>query len=285
VYGPGSVSSPFADHAWDNQPFAALLVAAYVKAVGPTSGNPFLCSCRILSLRKALSFQNISTEGLVYNDDVRPNCTYGFTDTVRKTGNLLFTSLVMYDAAMRLHALLLEAECEDPAWYSAIASGIQEGLGTLYNPSTGMYYAASVGCRQIDVWGSLYAVHLNISTPAASLRIVNFIAANASKIFQRGQVRHLVDPEVWEQCIAGPCPAPGTYQNGAYWATPLAWSLPALSRYGQQALAQSLLNDTLTDFIANGVNECVDGNYAGVKDYVASATNVYGARKYLLSQK
>ena len=34
-----------------------------------------------------------------------PNCTYGFTDTIGKTGNLLFCSLLTYDAAVRIGTL------------------------------------------------------------------------------------------------------------------------------------------------------------------------------------
>jgi hypothetical protein len=49
----------------------------------------------------------------------------------------------------------------------------------------------------------------------------------SSTIFQHGQVRHLPFPLLWKRCWTS-CPSPGTYQNGAFWATPLNWVLEAL---------------------------------------------------------
>ena len=42
VMGPGQASSPMADHAWDNGPFAALLLTAAVRA--RPSRIPSLCT-------------------------------------------------------------------------------------------------------------------------------------------------------------------------------------------------------------------------------------------------
>eukprot|EP00759_Apiculatamorpha_spiralis_P050201 PhF_6_TR4523/c0_g1_i2/m.6326 len=287
VMGPGPANAPFADHAWDNQAFAGVLVTSYLKAV--ERWNPqklkeakdYFCTVAEPRLFKALKFQNISSIGLVYNDEVSPNCTYGFTDTVRKTGDLLFTSLVTYDAAKRIHHYASLLGCGNIAYYSSLMITIQSGVQTLRDNTTGMLFAASKSCRQIDVWGSLYAVSLKLLSPKHSQQVINYVVSQASNIFLRGQVRHLVFPEVWQQCFNGGCPTPGTYQNGAYWATPLGWILPVLKEYGNQtqSLYNVIVHDVLSDFETNGIMECVNTGYHGVVEYVASATNVYGGLK------
>lgn len=112
VMSPGAAGSGFADHAIDNAPFAVLLLAAASTAWGPD--KPLFCSLEP-SAKRALAFVNRSANGLVYNDPVRPNCTYGFTDTVAKTGNLLFCSLLYVDASRKMAELSSQFGCGDSA--------------------------------------------------------------------------------------------------------------------------------------------------------------------------
>jgi len=135
-----------------------------------------------------------------------------------------------------------------------------------------MFFAADRDCKQIDIWGSALAVDLEVVSPIQRDKIIHYLASHASNIFKRGQVRHLPAPESWSRLLT-PI-RPGTYQNGAYWATPHAWVLPALARR-QPALAAKLLNETIADFRANGINECINDAYKNVPNYVVSATNIY----------
>ena len=73
------------------------------------------------------------------------------------------------------------------------------------------FFAGEIDCRQHDVWGSLFAISLGLVDDAVASAIVAQIVANASGIFQNGQVRQLIYPQLWERCIVS-CPAPGTYQ-------------------------------------------------------------------------
>ena len=128
----------------------------------------------------------------------------------------------------------------------------------------------------------------------------------SSTIFQHGQVRHLPFPLLWKRCWTS-CPSPGTYQNGAFWATPLNWVLEALdanvmyhectscllfqksffdSHFSSNALLQgfhteasAIASAAASSFISSGVAECIntDVHYSGAADYVASATNLLGA--------
>ncbi len=101
----------------------------------------------------------------------------------------------------------------------------------------------------------------------------------ATTIFQEGQARHLPQPLLWKECWGGSCPRAGTYQNGAFWATPLNWVLPAMALTGHVEEAKGVAAAALSSFRAGGVNEAInrDLNYVGVRDYVASAANVLGA--------
>jgi VIT1/CCC1 family predicted Fe2+/Mn2+ transporter len=113
---------------------------------------------------------------------------------------------------------------------------------------------------------------------AALTSALTFAAGAAPPtIFQAGQVRHLPYPLLWKACWKG-CPAPGTYQNGAYWATPLNWVLPALQANGFGGEAAGIASAAVASFQAGGVMECVNAplGYHGVRDYVASATNLLG---------
>ena len=119
-----------------------------------------------------------------------------------------------------------------------------------------------------------------------------------------GQVRHLPEPLNWNWCFIGGdhvtagCPANGTYQNGAFWATPLHYFVKAAQNVGESAvpgvltLAQTVMSQTMDYFRGRapgggwqGVNECVDPpiNYHGVDGYVASGTNVLEALSLLLN--
>lgn len=66
----------------------------------------------------------------------------------------------------------------------------------------------------------------------------------------------------------------GTYQNGAFWATPLAWVIPVYTKRDPK-LAQDMLLAVIEDFQTKGINECVNGEYLKVPNFVVSATNVY----------
>ena len=98
------------------------------------------------------------------------------------------------------------------------------------------------------------------------------------------QVRHLPAPLVWGSCFLGGCPSPGTYQNGAWWSTPLPWVTDALVATGHADVAAGLVADTIalfqnTSSAVGGVMECVNpqtGDH-GVPDYVDSGTNTLAA--------
>ena len=88
----------FADHALDNASFMALAICEYVRRTGDYD---FFRSVEP-KMRKGLDHVRRADNGLVYNPPVDSNAGYGWTDIVRKTGHLLFTSLLYYQACVEL---------------------------------------------------------------------------------------------------------------------------------------------------------------------------------------
>ena len=88
------------------------------------------------------------------------------------------------------------------------------------------------------------------------------------------QVRHLLADETWEETLMPV--APGTYQNGAYWATASGWVWDAL-RQIDESLAGRMLDDLLCDFKQGGICECVAAGERKLAHYVVSAVNPLGA--------
>ena len=269
IYSPGADHSPLADHALDNGPFMAMLVSSYVKKFGDET----LFRAVEGRLRRGLDFISREESGLVYNDPKKPQCVYGFTDTVKKTGNLLFESLIYYKACREMEELCRLYNYGNPDIYKSRSENIQKNIHKLMDEESGMFWAADIDCKQIDIWGSAYAVKIGITTIDQSKRISEYLISNTNKIFMRGQIRHLPESDsVWNNLfISVPV---GTYQNGAYWATPLAWVVPVIAMQ-DLPLAKKILGDVIKDFQENGINECINTDYIKIPNYVASATNVY----------
>lgn len=86
--------------------------------------------------------------------------------------------------------------------------------------------------------------------------------------------RGLADSEGHSTAFSPPlCLTPG-----AFWATPLDWIIPALAQNGFASEAAAIAAAAVASFQAGGVMEAINRNigYTGVKDYVASATNLLG---------
>jgi hypothetical protein len=136
-----------------------------------------------------------------------------------------------------------------------------------------MFWAADKDCKQIDIWGSAYAVYVGITSEEQSKKISEYLIRNADQIVMKGQIRHLPGGDAsWNNLFLSI--TEGTYQNGAYWATPLAWVVPVIAQQNLP-LAKKILGDVIKDFQENGINECINTDYLNIPNYVASATNVY----------
>ena len=213
------------------------------------------------------------TNGLVF---IKPGlahdrCPYGFTDGIRKQGDLLFCSLLFVQACRQLGDLeeAVQQKSESARWRAEGEKMAQKTRETFWDGRVGLFNAATVVCKQPDIWGSAFAVYLGVATPEQTRAVATYFKEHYSEIVKRGQIRHLPGGMFWEQTIGE---APGTYQNGGYWATPTGWFVYTLD-FADRALADQTVIDLAQNFRATGnENEWINDGAKGVSHYLDSAT-------------
>jgi hypothetical protein len=207
--------------------------------------------------------------GLVYIDPARPwdRCPYGFTDSIRKQGDELFCSLLDVQACRQLSELLAARHrtAESGAWKekaTRVAASIRQ---VFWDAEAGLFRAATVKCREHDLWGSAFAVFLGVADFVQSEAIAQYFARNYGQIIQHGQMRHLPAGTYWEQgCNRD------QYQNGGYWATPVGWFVYTLDLVDPVLADQSIM-DLVHDFKQYGACEWILGERRQLPNYLASA--------------
>lgn len=208
-------------------------------------------------------------------------CPYGFTDTVRKQGDELFCSLLLVQADRQLVELLaaLDREAESKT-FAADADRVAAAIrATFWDETLGLFRAATLKCREPDLWGSAFAVALHVATNDQSVRIAAYFQNHYAEIIQSGQLRHLPGGTYWEEASAR-----DVYQNGGFWAVPVGWFITALDLV-DPPLAEKTLVDLVQDFQRRGIHEWVRGNDSAVENYLASATMPLAGAKQLLEQR
>ena len=232
------------------------------------------------TLMTALDALPKDENGLVYNDPLNPHSPYGFTDCICKTGSLMKESLLLWEA-WRIMAKWQTAFGHDASVATAGAKSIEAVLIDTFRNSDGMLDAATVDCHQSDIWGSCYAVSIGFPLDESLKKsIADYIAANYCGLVQMGQLRHTAPGTYWQKLLSGV--TPGEYQNGAYWATPTGWLIDTLEPYYPD-LAMETLQDLISYYAAEGIYECVNGDYRKLIHYAASASNVLPAARRLLT--
>ena len=146
----------------------------------------------------------------------------------------------------------------------------------LWDPESGMFLAASIDCRQIDIWGNAYAIYIGFPLNKKKQRIVKYLAEHFDNYVMRGQIRHLAQPEHWEKTLMPV--EPETYQNGAYWGTASGWVAYALAEQYSD-LSRKIFKDLILDYQERGAFECINTNYSKIQNYVVSVVNPLGAIK------
>jgi len=195
-------------------------------------------------------------------------CPYGFTDTVRKQGDELFCSLLYVQASRQLVDLLNSAgrAAEAENWQQEaerVAAAIRR---VFWDPQAGLFRAATICCREHDIWGSAFAVYLGVADGEQAKAIATVFQRDYSGLVQNGQIRHLPPGVYWEKG----CPR-DTYQNGGFWATPTGWFVYTLDLV-DPALADRTVVDLVKDFQSGGACEWVFRDVRRLPNYLASAS-------------
>ena len=196
-------------------------------------------------------------------------CPYGFTDTIKKQGDVLFSSLLFFQACQRLSGLLNEFDRQDASDYWKNESEIvaQNIRKIFWDSQIGLFRAATLRCKEHDIWGSAFAVYLDIADNMQQISIATYFQKNYKQIVQNGQVRHLPGGVYWEQTSC----KHDTYQNGAYWATPTGWFVYTLDLVDTELADQTVI-DMVNDFKKNGANEWIFDTKYQLPNYLASAS-------------
>lgn len=205
-------------------------------------------------------------------------CPYGFTDTVRKQGDVLFCSLLFVQAGRQMADLykILDRTEDSRRWNECSQEVTDTIRKTFWNETLGLFMAATVECKQPDIWGSAFAVYLGVATPEQAMAVAKYFEKHYAAIVQCGQIRHLPGGIYWEK--AG---KKDYYQNGAYWGTATGWFVFTLDLVNSDLADQTII-DLVHDFQARGINEWVFGEAFAVPDYNASAAlPLAGIRKML----
>ncbi len=195
-----------------------------------------------ISLSKRLEYAfegyNVDKDSrLCVSDAETYTVDWGFVDTVKKSGKLLMSSLLRYNAALTLARLI---DCRYQSEADKMKASI---LATFFDEKTGWFYSATGIGRQYDVWATAYAVYSGITDDARVLKALYDAYQNRTAVVD-GYVRQILTDHdhsatsAWEST-----PTPfGEYQNGAYWSTPTGWYAYALYKYNGNT-------DILGDFL------------------------------------
>ncbi len=196
-------------------------------------------------------------------------CAYGFTDTISKQGDLLFCSLLYVQASRRLSDLLNEfGRTNDAGNWKNESEVVAESIRKIFwDSQTGLFRAATLRCKEHDIWGSAFAVYLGVADNEQQISIATYFQKNYKQIVQNGQIRHLPGGVYWEQAMC----KRDTYQNGAYWATPTGWFVYTLDLVDTERANQTVI-DMVNDFKKNGANEWIFDTKYQLPNYLASAS-------------
>jgi hypothetical protein len=224
-----------------------------------------------------------SETGLVYIDSARDwdRCPYGFTDTIRKQGDLLFCSLLFVQTCRQLSGLMLAGnhEIESIKWKQESIRVTESIRKVFWDADTGLFRAATVKCREHDIWGSAFAVYLGVADPNQSRDIAYYFKKNYDQIVSNGQIRHLPGGIYWEEgCDRD------QYQNGAYWATPTGWFVYSLDLVDPNLADQTII-DMVNHFKKYGACEWIFGEQRQYPDYLASAALPLNGIRAMLNRR
>lgn len=200
---------------------------------------------------------------------------WGFHDTVHKKGDCLYTSVLEIVARRRFAEMLDAAGKGDAAGREraqADAMTAAVNMNTeLWDESFGLFRAATVKCREHDVWGSAFAVWSGVATEEHARSIAAYFRNHYSELVQHGQVRAMPAGEYWEHvdavCVRDTYQ--NAYQNGGFWGTASGWFGWTLAQV-DRPLAVQMFQALKADYASRGANEWIFGERTECHEYLSS---------------
>lgn len=172
---------------------------------------------------------------LVSVNDVNRGVDFGFRDAVYMTGDLCFSSILKYQAAQELAQLFtVLGQTSKAEKYKRISGALKNQITEIFTSDSGLLNASTGKSGQRDVWSTALAAQLGLLSDQQmqiASKTMNQAYENG-KISFRGNIRHLITSDdfsqktAWELSLA----ARNTYQNGAYWGTPVGWVVKLMAK-------------------------------------------------------
>lgn len=235
---------------YDDHFYFVLMAAKFVRETGELSTLHEKNNGKSILQRMAEAFEMPPSRAdthLVYATDDARGVNFGFFDTVVHTGDLLFASVLKYEAAIAFAELRERQNAMDEAkHYRAIAEAIRRAVPTTFGTESGFLRASTGTSGQADVWGTAYAVYVGLLDGAEKERACDALARAYTNgtIAWEGMIRHVPTDmdfsaiSAWEIAYT----AKNTYQNGAYWGTATGWVCYAIAQV-DRALASQLARE------------------------------------------
>jgi hypothetical protein len=226
--------------------------------------------------RLELAYQMPPTDsitGLIEVTDENRGVDFGFRDAIYINGKLCFSSLLKYQASLHLAYLFREMGVHAKAlFYKNEAEKIKKSIIKTFINQDGMLLASSGTSAQADVWATSLAIQIGVLGGNNRLKAAKHLLKGylSGELSQKGNIRHILTSDdfnensSWEKSLV----PKNTYQNGAYWGTPVGWVCKALA-YVDPDAAQKLASEYIQDLregdFRKGENfgapwECFNGN-------------------------
>ena len=263
----------------DNGCLVIIAAICYLECIDETSAKELFGKWKE-ALCKGVDCLPKDSSGLVCNKAAVPHSPYGFTDCIAKTGLLSMESILLWKSLKLLVKWLKKCNFEAKSYMKQIEL-IEQNFSSVFSLDSGLLLSSTEKCSMPDLWASCFA--LAEGFPLEDIhkeKISKWFCEHYDEVTEAGQLRHVPKGMYWEETFEPV--EEGTYQNGAFWATPAGWLFETLMLTDKN-LAKRQIEEILDYFEKYGVYECVNGEYKKLDKYVASITGVYHVcKKYRL---
>lgn len=171
---------------------------------------------------------------LVQVDETNRGVDFGFRDAIYITGKLCYASLLKYQAAKQMAYLFAKMGNKSKSFrYQQEANLLKLSIIRTFIDARGMLRASTGISAQADVWATSLAIYLGVLTGQSRLKAAQYLRDFylRGELSQKGNIRHIIKSDdfssttAWEKSVV----PINTYQNGAYWGTPVAWVCQAIA--------------------------------------------------------
>jgi hypothetical protein len=261
IYFPGTYSfENQGEKKWGMQPpfcdqfFFIQMAYLYVKSFSKTTelSKEIKGVKLIVRLEQAYQMPPSDTRShLVQVDETNRGVDFGFRDAIFITGKLCYASLLKYQAAIQMAYLFTKMGNKSKALgYQKEANLLKRSIISTFIDARGMLRASTGTSGQADVWATSLAINLGVLTGQSRLKAAQYLrdAYVKGELSQKGNIRHVVQSDdfsatsAWEKSVV----PINTYQNGAYWGTPVGWVCQAIA-YVDVPSAQKLAKEFIQE--------------------------------------